>query len=237
MNAKLHGCIAAIHPPFAPDGELNLAVVERQAAHLLATGVSAAFIGGTTGESHSLTVIERIALTQRWSEVIRGSTLRLVVHVGSNCLADARTLAAQAQAIGAAAISALAPSYFKPRSVQALVECCAQVAAAAPQLPFYFYDIPSMTGVQFSMPEFLAAATPRIPNLAGIKFTNWDLAAYLRCLHIDGGRFDVPWGMAEYLLAALAVGAGGAVGISYRVAAPIYLRIMAAFTRGDLAAA
>jgi dihydrodipicolinate synthase/N-acetylneuraminate lyase len=39
-----------------------------------------------------------------------------VVHVGSNCLADAAALAAHAQKLGAAAVSALAPSYFKPHS-------------------------------------------------------------------------------------------------------------------------
>jgi len=32
------------------------------------------------------------------------------------------------------------------------VACCAEIAGAAPALPFYFYDIPILTGVQFSMP-------------------------------------------------------------------------------------
>jgi N-acetylneuraminate lyase len=146
-------------------------------------------------------------------------------------------LAAQAQSLKADAISALAPSYFKPKSLDALVACCAEIAGAAPALPFYFYDIPSMTGVQFSMPEFLAVAPARIANLAGIKFTNADLAAYQSCVHAEGGRFDIPWGTDEYLLAALAVGAAGAVGSSYNFAAPIYQRILAAFSKGDLAGA
>jgi N-acetylneuraminate lyase len=237
MTAKLHGLVAATHTPFHADGRLNLAIVEKQAEHFRGIGVNTVFIGGSTGESHSLTVEERLALAQRWSEVIHDSSLRLVIHVGSNCLADARTLAAQAQALKAAAISALAPSYFKPKSLDALVACCAEIAGAAPALPFYFYDIPSMTGVQFSMPEFLAVAPARIPNLAGIKFTNADLAAYQSCLHAEGGRFDIPWGTDEYLLAALSVGAAGAVGSSYNFAAPIYQRILAAFSKGDLAGA
>jgi N-acetylneuraminate lyase len=64
------------------------------------------------------------------------------------------------------------------------------------------------------MPEFLAQARDRIPTLAGIKFTNSDLMAYQLCLHADGGRFDVPYGTDEWLLAALALGAQGAVGSS-----------------------
>src|SRR5712675_1058537 len=63
------------------------------------------------------------------------------------------------------------------------------------------------------------------------------MAAYQSCLHAEGGRFDIPWGTDEYLLAALAVGATGAVGSTYNFAAPLYHRLMAAFARGDLAAA
>ena len=75
----------------------------------------------------------------------------MVVHVGSNCLADARELAVQAQSFGAAAIAALAPSDFKPGSVDVLIACSTEIAGAAPDLPFYFYDIPSMTGVRLPM--------------------------------------------------------------------------------------
>ncbi|HEX8911670.1 MAG TPA: dihydrodipicolinate synthase family protein, partial [Humisphaera sp.] len=106
-----------------------------------------------------------------------------------------------------------------------------------PGLPFYFYDIPSMTGVQFPMPDFLAAAAGRVPNLAGLKFTNPDLMAYQSCLRAAGGRFDLPWGIDEHLLAALSMGAVGAVGSTYNFAAPVYTRLMAAFAAGDLAAA
>ncbi|MBM3997128.1 MAG: hypothetical protein FJ303_23705 [Planctomycetes bacterium] len=91
MTIKLHGLVAATHTPFDANGRLNLAAVEKQAEHLHRNGVKTVFIGGSTGESHSLTVEERMALALRWSEVVRGSGLRLVVHVGSNCLADART--------------------------------------------------------------------------------------------------------------------------------------------------
>jgi len=233
----VRGLVAATHTPFSADGSLNLAIVETQAAHLLTAGVSVAFIGGTTGEGHSLTLDERLRLATRWFEVSRHTPLKVMVHVGSNCLADARTLAHQAGELGAAAISALAPSYFKPDSVASLVACCAHVAEAAPEIPFYFYDIPSLTGVSLPMPEFLRQAGDRIPNLAGIKFTNADLMAFQICREADEGRFDILWGVDEMLLPALASGAEGAVGSTYNFAAPVYHRLIAAFRRGDLPAA
>jgi N-acetylneuraminate lyase len=234
---RLIGLVAATHTPFHDDGSINLAIVEAQAAHLLANKVRTAFICGSTGESHSLSFEERRALAQRWSEVTHGSQLKVVVHVGSNCLSDAAALARHAAQLGAVAVSALAPSYFKPCSVSTLVDCCAQIASAAPETPFYFYDIPVLTGVNLSMPEFLDAASERIPNLAGLKFTNPDLMSYQLCLRANGGAFDCPWGTDEALLAALSMGARGAVGSTYNFGAPIYHRLMEAFACGDLAGA
>lgn len=237
MTIRLHGLVAATHTPFDSLGELQLQSIEKQAEHLARTGVQTVFICGSTGESHSLTVLERMKMAERWSQVVKGTSLRLVVHVGSNCLSDARSLAAHAQANSALAIAALAPSYFKPKSVDALIDCCAFIASAAPELPFYFYDIPSMTSVHFSMSDFLARAGNRVSTLAGIKFTNSDLMSYQRCLQADATRWDIPWGVDEYLLAALSLGAKGAVGSSYNFAAPIYQRIIQAFDQGDLTAA
>lgn len=240
MNGKRHeltGLVAATHTPFHADGSLNLAAVERQAHHLEAGGVGAVFVGGTTGESASLTVEERLRLSERWAAVLRGSPMRLVVHVGANCLADSRALAAQAERIGASAISALAPSYFKPRSLDVLVACCAEVASAAPATPFYYYDIPVLTGVAFPMVDFLERAPERIPTLAGLKFTNPDLMSYQFCLRAGGGRWDLPFGVDEHFLGALAMGATGAVGSGFNFAAPIYRRLIDAFGRGDLVAA
>jgi N-acetylneuraminate lyase len=200
-------------------------------------GVRAVFVGGTTGECSSLTLDERLALTKQWVEVCRGTGLKVVVHAGANCLADARAIAAKGNELGVAAVAALAPSYFKPKSVESLVECCEHIAAAAPDTPFYFYDIPSMTGVSFPMTDFLERAADRIPTLAGLKFTNPDLTAFQRILRIRDGKFDILWGTDEYLLAALALGGGGAVGSTYNLAAPLFFKVTAAFERGDLAAA
>lgn len=237
FSIKLKGLVAATHTPFTPDGQLNLGVIEKQAEHLLSNGVNAVFVGGSTGESHSLGVEERLALVNRWSEVTRSTNQQLIVHVGTNCLSDAKVMAAHAQSSGAVAISALAPSYFKPKSMDILIACCSEIAGSASNLPFYFYDIPVLTGVSFSMPDFLVLAPERIPNLVGLKFTNPDLMAYQKCLRIANGRYDIPWGVDEYLLAALACGAVGGVGSSYNFAAPIYHRLIRAFEAGDMESA
>jgi len=237
MTHRLTGLVAAVQTPLHPDGTLNLAAVEEQAKHLVRHGVTDAFIGGTTGECSSLTLAERQALAQRWLAVARAVPVQVIVHVGAHCLPDAQALAAQAQQLGARAVAALAPSYFKPADVTALVDFMADLAAAAPELPFYYYEIPTMTGVTVSPSEFLDRAAERIPNLAGLKFTSSNLMEYQLCRHLRDEAFDAVFGFDEMLLAALALGARGAVGSTYNFAAPIYQRLIAAFHAGDLAAA
>lgn len=235
MNTfRIKGLVAATHTPFLDDGSLNLDAIESQAAHLLANGVHHAFISGTTGESSSLTLDERRSITQRWMEVTRNSDLGVIVHVGSNCLSDSRTLAEQAQSLGAIAISALAPSYLKPGNVSSLVSSMAQIASGAPDLPFYYYEIPSLSGLNLSPSDFLTHAAEVIPNLVGIKFTSNNLMEYQLCRDAFSARFDIPFGFDEIMLAALALGATGAVGSSFNFSAPIYHRIIAAFADGDI---
>src|SRR6185312_4358166 len=152
---RLTGLVPAALTPFDARGDLALNVVGQQVERFLAEGLGAVFVAGTTGEFSSLTIPERLALAERWLNASRGTKLRVLVHVGANALRDAQELAKHAEKHGAAAIATVAPNYVKPKSTEQLAAWCGQLAAAAPATPFYFYDIPVMTGVQLSMPEFV----------------------------------------------------------------------------------
>ena len=232
-SAPFHGIIAAPHTPMHPDGRLNLDVVERQAAHFKQTGVIGAFIGGTTGESLSLSQTERLQLCERWTQIGPKYNLRIIVHVGANCTSDATELARAAQNGNAAAISAMAPSFFRPACAQVLSDYCAEIAAAASQTPFYFYHIPCMTNVNLSMVDFLQVAQDQIPSLRGMKFTHQDLMQFQECVNLENGRFDVLHGFDEFYLSAMAVGARGAVGSTYNFAAKMYNQMTDAFFAGE----
>lgn len=233
QHEPLRGLIAAAHTPFNADGTLQLEAVERQAEHCLRHHLSAVFITGTTGESHSLTAAERQQLATRWAEVTRQTPLRLIVHVGSNCVVEAGELAAHAESIGAYGIAALAPSYFKPNDLESLIACTAEIAARAPGIPFYYYDIPALTGVRLSSAQYLERAADRIPTLAGVKFSNPDLAELQLCLAAAGSDKDVAWGIDEALLAVLTLGVCSAVGSTYNFAAPVAQRLLAAYQARD----
>ena len=233
----MHHLVAAVHSPFSANGKIAPDAVSIQASFLAGNGIRTVFITGTTGECHSLTSDERLTLYDAWGDAGPANGLAVIGHVGGNSIEDARRLARRACDRQFAAISTLPPSYFKPASLAQLIDWCAAIAAEAPELPFYYYDIPSMSGVAFPIDRLLIDASARIPNFAGVKFTNLDLVSYRRCLDVAADRFDLPWGTDEALLGAVATGARGAVGSSYNWAPRLYVSLMDAFRRGDLSEA
>jgi N-acetylneuraminate lyase len=218
------------------DGSLNLAQVGAIVDHLVARDVNALFACGSTGESASMTTAERQATLEAYCTAAAGR-IPIIAHVGHTALADARALAAHAQQTGAAAIAALPPFYFKPATVATLVACMAEIAAAAPDLPFYYYHIPGLTGVNLDMVEFLRQGEQRIPTLAGIKYSSPTLYEFQACANYAGGRFNLLFGVDEMLLSGMAAGAHGAVGSTYNFAAPLYQAILRAFAAGEMAEA
>jgi N-acetylneuraminate lyase len=236
MRPPLSGLIAAPFTPFQVNGTLALDQIPALAASLHRNQVGAAFVCGTTGEGCSMTTDERRQVAAAWRKATPPG-LKLTVHVGHLSLGDSRELARHAAEIGADAIAAIAPGFFKPANAATLVAWCAEVAAAAPDLPFYYYHMPAMTGVTVSVEDFLRAAQNRIPNLVGIKFTHENLADYAASQKFENARFSMLFGRDEILLSGLRLGAPGAVGSTYNYAAPLYQRIMQAFAAGNQASA
>ncbi|EPQ9982680.1 N-acetylneuraminate lyase [Vibrio vulnificus] len=229
MN-KLKGLIAAPHTPFDSNNQVNYAVIDQIAALLIEQGVTGAYVCGTTGEGIHCSVEERKAIAERWVKAADGK-LDIIFHTGALSIVDTLELTRHAETLDILATSAIGPCFFKPSSVADLVNYCAQIAEAAPSKGFYYYHS-GMSGVNLDLEQFLIQGEQRIPNLSGAKFNNVDLYEYQRALRVANGKFDIPFGVDEFLPAGLAVGAIGAVGSTYNYAAPLYLKIIEAFNQG-----
>jgi len=230
MN-KINGLIAATFAAYNEDGTINLKIIPAIVDKMIADRLSGVFICGTNGEGPNLTIEERMSIAEAYVKAADKRIL-VLVHVGHSSIAECRKLAAHAEQIGADAISSVAAFYFKPTSVRNLVKCMGQIASAAPNTPFYYYNIPALTGVAMDMVAFLEEAEQVIPNLAGIKYTASTLHEYQACLNYKDGKFDILFGYDEMLLPALSVGAKGAIGSTYTFAAPIYHQIIKLYHEG-----
>ena len=230
---KFNRLIAAVHTPIDSSDKIDFSVIEKQAEILIKNKLYGAFICGTTGESASLTVEERKDIAKTWMEVA-GDQLQIYIHVGHNSVREACKLSEHAAKIGASYICTNSPSYYKPATVDALVDYCTEIALMAPELAFYFYHIPAMTGVHLSMSEFLRKGFKNIPNLTGLKYTGNNILEFYECLNLDNKKYDILYGNDEELLLALSLGATGAVGSTYNYAAPIFQKMINAFETGDM---
>ena len=230
---KLTGLIAAPHTPFTADGSVNYPVIDQIAAHLIEQGVKGAYVLGTTGEGIHCSVDERKKIAQRWVSASAGK-LSITLHTGALSIADSVELSRHAETLDIFATSVIGPCFFKPGNIEDLVEYCRINAAAAPSKGFYYYHS-GMSGVNLDMEQFLQVAADRIPNLTGMKFNSSDMYEYQRCVRVNNGQFDIPFGVDEFLPAGLACGAVGAVGSTYNYAAPLYHRLIDSFNRGDQA--
>jgi N-acetylneuraminate lyase len=221
------------------DGSIHLARVDRLVEHCLAFGADGLFVNGTAGESVSLSTDERMRLAERWCESARVAQLPVGVNATHTSLSDCRSIVAHAAKIGAAGVSVMAPFYFKPKGVDDLVAFCVEVAGAAPDLPFYYYHYPRLTGVTINVADVFARALERIPNLAGFKYSSDNLIDVGNTLDLSTATRPVTafYGLEAMMLGALAIGVTDFIGGSFNFSLPVFRRLKDAFDRGDLAVA
>lgn len=233
---KIKGLIDAPFTPFLPNGEVNYDIIPQYAALLARNGLKGVFINGSSGEGYMLTEEERMQLAEAWVKAVPAD-FKVIVHVGSTMVKSSRRLAEHAQQIGVWGIGAMATPFPRIGRIEELVKYCEEIAAGAPNLPFFFYHIPAFNGCFLSMYDFLKVIdeSGRIPNFAGIKYTFESMYEYNRCLRYKDNKYDMLHGQDETILPCLAMGgAQGGIGGTTNYNGRCLVGIQKAWEEGDL---
>jgi N-acetylneuraminate lyase len=233
---KITGLIAAPYTPMNKDGSINRKLIPTYAEKLKKDKLSGVFVCGTTGEGMLMTPEERMKVAEKWIDE-QTENFKVIVHVGTTSSKQSQELAGHAERSGAYAVGCMGPVFLSPQEVNEVVGFCSEVASGSPGLPFYYYHIPSVSGVKIPIKLFIEQAKERIPNLAGVKFTDNNFMDMMQCLQLDNGKWDILHGYDELLLAGLTYGVKGAVGSTYNYMAPLYYGIISDFEKGNLDAA
>jgi len=232
---KFEGLVAAPYTPLDKNGNLNLEMIPLYYDFLEKNGITGAFINGSTGEGVSLTQQEKQRQAIAWSQSLKnGGKMRIINLVGGTSYSECIENAIFSEEAGLSAIAVLAPYYFKPSGEDQLAEFIAKVGEKVPEMPVYFYHIPSLTGVNMPMFGLLKKVPVIVPNFAGIKYTHEDFMDFLSCLNYKNGKYDLLWGRDECMLSALVLGCKGSIGSTYNYAAPLYHALIKAFNEGNL---
>ena len=155
----LNTLISAVPTPFKKDFSLDLSKIKTLYEYLLEKRIDGVLVNGTAGEGLSLSIEERMHTTEEWLKVI-GEHKKFFVATNVSCesVEDAKNLARHAMANKVDAVFFHSPSFFKPISIDLLLECCSLVAAECYPVPFYFYHLPDFTGIKYRITDFVPKA-------------------------------------------------------------------------------
>jgi N-acetylneuraminate lyase len=212
--------LPALVTPLTPSGELDVRSTERLIDHLYKKGVGGLYLTGSTGEGIYLSR----EIRQRLVEVAVGLSKgrgKVIVHVGAIQPSLARELADHAARAGADAVSSIPP--FAGGYSWAEAHAFYAELAAKSRLPVIAYYIPGLTGQQRSVEELASLLT--IPNIAGYKFTEYNLYTMQRLL-LRFNRDQIMYnGPDEMLALGLQFGAHGGIGTTYNVMPELILQV------------
>jgi 4-hydroxy-tetrahydrodipicolinate synthase len=222
--------LVAMVTPMNPDGTLSGPGLAGLVDHLLAAGCDGLVVGGTTGESPTLTSAESARLVRDVAGRAAGRA-KVVAGVGTYDTAGSVRRAREAEAAGADALLLVCPYYSRPTQAGVVAHCAA--VADATGLPVMLYDVPARTGL--AMAAATLAELAGHPRIRAVKDAKGDLFEAMSLL--AGTPLAYYCGIDELNLPYLACGATGVVSVVGNVAAGRNASLIRAVRDGDLGAA
>lgn len=222
--------LVAMVSPMNSDGTISESGLDSLVDHLLATGCDGLVVGGTTGESPTLTDAEAAELV-RAVAVRVGNRARVIAGVGTYDTVSSVRRAREAEAAGADALLLVCPYYSRPTQAGVVAHCLA--VADATDLPVMLYDVPARTGMVMEPATLIELGAH--PNIMAVKDAKGDLWEAISVM----ARTDLAYycGIDELNLAYLASGATGVLSVVGNVVANRNADLIAAVRGNDLEAA
>lgn len=211
--APLGHVVTAMATPFDADGGLDASGAAELATHLVENGTDTVLVGGTTGESPTLSGEELVELIAAVSEAVSGRA-KVMAGTGSNDTRKTVKTTERAAEAGADAVLVVTPYYNKPSQEGLLAHF--RAAAEASDLPLLLYDIPGRTSREIDHATLVELA--EVPTIIGVKDAVGDLQKTAEVVADTPDDFHVYCGADELNLAMLAVGASGFVSVAAHVA-------------------
>ncbi len=222
------GSLVAIVTPMRPDGTLDLDAWERLIELHLANGTSGIVVGGTTGESATLTEAELCQLTERACARVGG---RAAVIAGAGTSSTAATIerARRLCELPIDALLVVTPAYNRPTQ-EGLFQHFAAVARAA-RVPIILYNVPTRTAVDM-LPSTVQRLS-QLPGIAGVKEAVTEPERVRELVALCGPEFVVLSGDDATARRSVLEGARGLISVTANVAPLAMSRMIAAALRKD----
>lgn len=232
LPAPLQGIVTPLVTPLTGDREtLDSQGLERLIEHVLAGGVHALMILGTTGEGAGLSYKVRMQVIEQVGGQV-GGRVPVLVCVSDTSFGESVSLAEHAADNAANAVVVAAPYYFAAEQSE-LLEYVEHIAGRLP-LPLFLYNLPSHTKVNFEVDTIRRVLD--VPNVVGLKDSSGSMTYFHEVLQVIEARpgFSLLAGPEQLLADAVLLGGHGGVNGGSNLAPELYVKLYNAAAAGEL---
>lgn len=221
--------LTAMVTPFTAEGKVDYATAAVLAKRLVDNGSNGLVVAGTTGESPTLTVDEKLRLFSTVVEAVGGKAT-VIAGTGSYATSESIHLTKEAEKTGVDGVLLVAPYYNRPPQ-EGLYRHFKAIANAT-SLPVMVYNIPSRTGVNVTPDTMIRLA--EIENIVALKESAGNLAQASELAQKLPEDFAIYSGDDALTLPMMSLGAVGVISVASHVAGRKINAMIDAFVRGDV---
>ncbi len=227
---KYKGVIPAFYACYDKEGNINPQGVRALTEYFVEKGVKGVYVNGSSGECIYQSVEDKKIVLENVMEAAKGR-LTVIAHVACNNTKDSMELAKHAQAVGADAIAAIPPIYFRLPEY-AIAKYWNDISLAAPDTDFVIYNIPQLAGVALTMNLF--AEMRKNPNVIGVKNSSMPVQDIQMFKAAAGEDYVIFNGPDEQFISGRIIGAEGAIGGTYGAMPELFLKMDEHVKAGEL---
>ncbi len=226
---KIGRLITAMITPFDEQGQVDYEQAKRLALALLDSGSDGVVVSGTTGESPTLSVEEKLRLFAEVKGAV-GDRGAVVGGTGSYNTAESIELSKEAERQGVDGLLLVVPYYNKPPQ-EGLYQHFKAIASSV-HVPCILYNVTSRTSLNMSHETTIRLS--HVDNIVGVKEAGSDFDQITRI--IDGARegFRVWSGNDNETFAIMAMGGYGVVSVVSHLAGRQIKAMMSMILEGNL---
>jgi 4-hydroxy-tetrahydrodipicolinate synthase len=213
MTIKLdwmQGCATALVTPFKKDGSIDADCFRKLIERQIKNGVTLLVPCGTTGESATMTVSERLHVIKLAVETAHEKA-KVIAGTGSNNTAETIEFTRRAREAGADAALVVAPYYNKPTQ-EGMLAHFGEIAKSVKKFPLMIYNVPSRTASNISAETTLRLAR-EFDNIVATKEASGNFSQIMQILAGRPKNFRVFSGDDATTLPLISVGADGLVSV------------------------
>jgi 4-hydroxy-tetrahydrodipicolinate synthase len=231
LPAPLRGITVPMVTPLQDHDTLDVEGLEKLIEHILAGGVHALFVLGTTGEGTSLSYRLRNEMVERTCKQVAGR-VPVLVGITDTAFEESVNVACKAKDAGAQALVLAHPPYF-PAAQPEILSYLEHLAPKLP-LPMFLYNMPSHTKLVFEPKTVRAAAD--IDGIAGLKDSSANMFYFHKAQMLlkDKPDFTLLVGPEELLGETVLLGGHGGVNGGGNMKPELYVGLYNAAVARDL---